>query len=580
MFSQEYNDARMDVKRYRRIVFFFARIIPQFVIVDLFFPRFGLRNWVNHSRPERLRKAARSFRLLAIQLGGVLIKVGQFLSARADVLPEEITSELAGLQDEVTPEKFSDIRMVLEKEFEASLTNFFSKFDETPLAAASLGQVHKAIIRKGDLNQPSDLQDQLDVVVKIQRPRIEEIISTDLAALRTVGNWLNLYKPIRRRINISALIDEFTRVLFAEIDYLAEGRNAEVFAQNFQDDPRVRIPSVVWSHTTRRILTLENVMGIKITDYAAIHTAGISRGDVASRLINTYLKQIFEDGFFHADPHPGNLFVYPTNAGHHDHVTEYSQLLGGVDWRLTFVDFGMVGRVPPTTLTGLREMLIAVGTQDVKRMVNAYQMLGILLPNANLDLIEKALAKAFESFWGKSMGELQSISYHEAAQFAGEFIELIYTLPFQVPHDLILLARAVGILSGICTGLDQEFNVWKHIAPFAEQMIAREGIFKFEEYFGQLKKMAMGFFQMPVKIDHILTKIEQGNIEVQAPEVSRQLNRLEMTFRQVVGGIVFGVLFLGGIQLYLAGLNIEGIVLFTMSGLSLFWVMLVGRRKV
>ena len=175
-------------------------------------------------------------------------------------------------------------------------------------------------------------------MVKVQRPNIENIIATDLAALRTVGRWLNYYPPIRKRANVPALLEEFTRTLYEEIDYLAEGRNAETFAANFKDHPGVLVPKVIWTHTAQRVLSLEDVQGIKITDYEAISAAGISRTEVASRLLDTYLQQIFQDGFFHADPHPGNLFVRVNPA-------DGTRLEKKPEWRLTFVDFGMVGRI-------------------------------------------------------------------------------------------------------------------------------------------------------------------------------------------------------------------------------------------
>ena len=240
---------------------------------------------------------------MAVQMGGVLIKMGQFLSARADVLPEEITSELSGLQDEVPPEDFNDIRKLAESELGAPLDEKYDGFNEEPLAAASLGQVHRARLQ---VRHAETSPDWIDVVVKIQRPDIEMIIATDLAALRTVSNWLMRYKPISRRADIPALLSEFSRVLYEEIDYLAEGRNAETFAENFKEVPGVRIPGVVWSLTTRRVLTLEDVYAIKITDYEQIVEAGINLDEVAERVFDIYLYQIFENGFFHADPHPGN----------------------------------------------------------------------------------------------------------------------------------------------------------------------------------------------------------------------------------------------------------------------------------
>ena len=298
--------------RYRRIIFFSARTLIGFIYWDLFLPWMGLRGWSRRTRVVRIRRSAVAFRKLAVQMGGVLIKVGQFLSTRVDVLPKEFTDELKGLQDEVPAERFADIRKIAELEYGCRLEEKFEYFNPQPLAAASLGQVHQARIRQ-DGAQNTVAQNGCnvtDVVVKIQRPNIQQIIDTDLAALRTVGEWLRRYPPIRRRADVPALIAEFAGILAEEVDYLAEGRNAELFAENFRGNPGIRVPCVIWSHTTKRALTLENVLAIKITDYEAISNSGISRAKVASRLLDTYMKQIFEDGFFHADPHPGNLFVY------------------------------------------------------------------------------------------------------------------------------------------------------------------------------------------------------------------------------------------------------------------------------
>jgi len=198
--------------RYRRIVFFFARVVASLIFWELVLPRVGLRGWSKRTRSERLRRIAVRFRALAIQMGGVLIKVGQFLSSRLDVMPEEITSELADLQDEVPPEKFADIRRVAEAELGAPLGERFAEFDERPLAAASLGQAHRARLHPQTFGV-SENPEGLTVVVKVQRLNIELLIATDLAALRTVGNWLRRYPPIRRRADVPALLAEFTRTL-------------------------------------------------------------------------------------------------------------------------------------------------------------------------------------------------------------------------------------------------------------------------------------------------------------------------------------------------------------------------------
>jgi len=438
-----------------------------------------------------------------------------------------------------------------------------------------LGQVHRARLLssspatapgEGASAQKSGRPDPpTQVVVKIQRPQIERIIAVDLAALRTIGGWLHRYGPIRRRVNIPVLLQEFTRILYEELDYLAEGRNAELFAENFQGDSQVRVPQVVWSHTTRRVLTLEDVYAIKITDYASIEAAGISRAEVADRLFHTYLKQVFEDGFFHADPHPGNLFVSPLPPK------------GGGDsssnpWQLTFVDFGMAGHMPKSMLAAARELAISVGTRDSHRMVQAYQKLGLLLPGADLALLERAENRFLEHFWGKSMAELTNISHAEMHELAIEFRELIYDMPFQIPQDLILLVRTVSILSGMCTGLNPAFNVWQGIEPFAQKLLAEESGTRWGQLLEEGERWGRILIGLPARLDGLLTQIERGELEVGTPDVSRAMARVEATMRRMVGGIVFAGLLVTASQLYLSGRMIPSLVLFGASAIALLWV--------
>lgn len=559
-------------KRYRLIVLYFARVTLSLLWWDAILPHLGLRRWSQRTRQARLLRIAVRYRALAIKMGGVLIKMGQFLSARVDVLPQVVTDELAGLQDEVPAENFEDILRLAEDELGASLNQRYLKFEQEPLAAASLGQVHRASLRISPPRaQHSEHENGTgpiaNVVVKVQRPNIEKIINTDLAALHTVGRWLQRYRPIRRRANVPALMDEFASILYEEIDYLAEGRNAETFAANFVGRADVRVPNVIWSHTTRRVLTLEDVFAIKITDYEAITAAGIDRAQVAKRLFDTYLEQIFQHEFFHADPHPGNLFV---------------EVLPGDEkpnWQLTFVDFGMVGRIPPNVRAGLREAVIAVGTQDAKRVVQAYKLLGMLLPHADLALIEQAEAAAFERFWGKSMSELADIDFSEMREFAGEFRELVYDMPFQVPQDLILLARTVAILSGMCTGLDPDFNVWQSIRPFAEELLAEEALGGWEFWRDEIVDLGKSLAMMPRRLDRVLGQIEQGKLVVRVPELTRHLRRLESGMRRMVGALIFAALLMGGVQLYIANWFVEGKILFGGALLSLVWAFTSGARK-
>ncbi|MGD0706959.1 MAG: AarF/ABC1/UbiB kinase family protein [Anaerolineaceae bacterium] len=548
-------------KRYFCILWFFGWTILGVIGWDLILPRLGLRRLSRSTRTRRMKTVAQHFRKLAVQMGGVMIKVGQFLSSRLDVLPREITDELSGLQDEVAPEPFEPIRALIESEFGAPLEQKFSDFDRIPLASASIGQVYCAHL----CATQADGTPCPSVVVKVQRPHIEEIVEVDLTALRIVGSWLQKYPPISKHVNVPKLLEEFSRSLYEEIDYIHEGKNAETFAENFKDDLNVRVPKVIWSHTTQRVLTLEDVGGIKITDYAAIEAAGIDRAEVATRLLNTYLKQVFEDGFFHADPHPGNLFVQAPDVG-----------AAPGDWKLTFVDFGMTGTLPEQTFKGLREVLISVGTQDAHRLVQAYEMLDVLLPGADVELLERASQRVFERLWGKSTTQMMSMHPEDAREFVDEFGDLLYEMPFQIPEHLILLGRCVSILSGMCSGLNPDFNVWESLAPYAGSLMEAEGGGKWETLLDEVGKMLQKLLALPAKTDSLLSRMEQGRLEVRTPTLTHEVERLNRSQRKTAGAVVFTAFLLGGVQLYVAGDVIPAAGFGAVAALTLLWV-LVGR---
>jgi predicted unusual protein kinase regulating ubiquinone biosynthesis (AarF/ABC1/UbiB family) len=528
---------------------------------DILLPRLGLRKLGRRSLRRRMRQAAASFRVLAIQMGGVMIKVGQFLSARLDVLPSDITDELAGLQDEVAPEPFENVRKVVESEFGESLEALFAEFDIQPRASASIGQVHGARLLSGEGNDATC--DGMSVVVKVQRPDIEKLVEVDLNALRMVGRWLMYYKPISKRANVPVILEEFSRSLHEEIDYLTEGKNAETFAENFANESEIWVPKVCWTRTTRRVLTLEDVQAIKITDYEAIDAAGVSRAEVADRLFDTYLKQIFEDRFFHADPHPGNLFVFPEPG---------DEARTNRTWKLVFVDFGMVGRVPSNLFDGLREGLIGLATQDSKRIIHAYQLMGILLPGADVETLEQMGDSLFERFWGKSTSEMMDMHPEEAHQFVQEFGEVLYDLPFQAPENMVLFVRCLGILSGLCTGLNPNFNLWLGLGPYADRLVAAEGKGKVQTVLKEVEKVLQTIISLPGRTERLFSRIEKGELRVQDPEGKKQLFRLNRSVRKLAGAVIFAALFMGAVQLYLAGVGVETWVVLAVSGLALIWV--------
>ncbi|MGE5248655.1 MAG: ABC1 kinase family protein [Bacteroidota bacterium] len=559
--------------RYLRILTFFVGVIGRLILWELIFRYVGLRPLVRRTRPSRLGREAARFRTLAIRMGGVMIKVGQFLSSRLDVLPPEITDTLADLQDEVPPENYEDIVRLAEAELGGSLTGKFEYFESQPLAAASLGQVHRARLR------PVAVQDGegtampfTDVVVKVQRPGIAAIVDVDLSALRRVGGWLMHYRPIREHADVPALLREFSATVYEEIDYIHEAGNAETFFENFEDDPGVHVPRIVRELSTLRVLTLEDVYAIKITDYNAITDAGIDRADVANRLLDTYLRQIFDDGFFHADPHPGNLFVTPLPAD------------GDADaprWQLTFVDFGMVGRVPDNLRLALRETVVALGTRDAARLIRSYQSLGFLLPGADTAALEQASAAIFDRFWGLSMSELRDVRPSEVRDIGHRMRDVMVSTPFQVPNNLLMLVRCIGILSGMCTGLDPDFNLWEQLEPYARKLVQQEAAeaFSFDKILNQLGDLARAAIALPSQASRVLAQAEAGGLLVQSPQVTRDLIRLGRSVDRLTAGVMFAALLFSGTMIFDAGHPAIGGVFFAGAAIALMWVLFGGQSR-
>ncbi len=553
--------------RYLRILTFFAGMIARFIYWELILRKIGFRQLAKRNRSERFRREAVRFRALALRMGGVMIKVGQFLSSRLDILPPEITDTLADLQDEVPSEKFEDIRQLAEHELGASLSEKFEWFDESPLAAASLGQVHRARL-KG-----SEDADFVNVVVKVQRPSIASIVTVDLSALQRVGGWLMRYRPVREHADVPALLREFSATVYEEIDYQKEAGNAETFFENFSDDKFVNVPRVVRSLSTLRVLTLEDVFAIKITDYDAITAAGIDRGEVARKLLDTYLEQIFEDGFFHADPHPGNLFITPLPPAK-------GKKTKSVRWQLTFVDFGMVGRVPENLRKGLRETVVAIGTRDAARLIKSYKELGFLLPGADTQALEQASAAVFDRFWGMSMSELKNVRPNEVRDIGHKVRDVMVETPFQVPNDLLMLVRTVAILSGMCTGLDPNFNLWEQLSPYAGKLVQEEAssAFNLDNILKQVGDVVQAFIALPSQASRVLAQMESGGLVVQSPQVTREVRTLGRSVDRLTGGVVFAAFLVSGVMLLNSGNAQLGGGLLGAAGATLLWVMFGGRK--
>lgn len=576
--------------RYRRILAFAARVLVQTWWFELALPRLGLTGVAESSRERRMRTLAQRFHVLAVELGGLMIKVGQFMSSRLDVLPPEITAELAGLQDEVPAVPVDRIRVLAEAELGVPLERAFASFDETPLAAASLGQAHRARLSDED----AAVTGFADVVVKVQRPGIDQVVATDLAALRRVGGWLRRIRFVADRVDAPALVEEFAQTSLEEIDYLHEAAAAERFAENFAGDPRVDAPAVAWERTTRRVLTLADVTAIKINDVDALRAAGIDPADVARVFAEVMFDQLFTHGFVHADPHPGNIFVTPHRAGGVGMPGAAPPVPGsatgaappvpgsatGADaahpaWRLTFIDFGMMAEVPEGIRHGLRTLFIAAASRDGKGMVAAAQEIGVLMPSAENRELERALSALFARFGGMGFAELRDVDPREFQGFAEEFGDTMRSLPVQLPEGLLLLIRAVSLTSGMCSGLDPQFNIWESIEPYATRLLADESGNLVRDLSQQAMSNAGILWRLPKRIDDIITRVDEGSVTFDTSRIERRLDRIDGLVRRGVSALLFAALLIGGAVVLTAN-PVLGTVLMSVSALPLLHALFAG----
>lgn len=525
-------NARALKSRYRRIMRFATFALVQSWWFELFLPQIGLGRFVAKGRIKRVTRLARKFHDLAADLGGLMIKLGQFLSSRLDILPVEITREFEGLQDEVKPEKFEEILDQIERELGLPASQAFEYFEQTPLAAASLGQAHRATLSPAlaiDLGYS-------DVVVKVLRPGIEEIVNVDIKALRKVGIILSKVKLVSKRADAPALVEEFAETSYQEIDYLNEAKNLERFKANFEGDKRVRVPEIVWERTARRVMSLSDVTAIKITDIESLEAAGIDPNAVAAELARVTFEQFFVTGFFHADPHPGNIFVKPAQADE------------DLDFSLTFIDFGMMGEITDEVRVNLQKLLFALASRDPRASLEATQRLNFLLPSADTYELEKALETLFDRFGGLGVADLIQTDPKEIRDLALQYSQLIRSLPFQLPENYLLLFRSLSLISGVTSSLNKNFNLWDAVDPFARTLLSQGGGL-LKSFGAQALDVLTTLVRLPQKLDALASKVDRGDLISRSPATEKRLRTLDSSIRRATSGIIFSTLLISGILL-------------------------------
>lgn len=431
-----------------------------------------------------------AFREAAMELGVLMIKLGQFLSSRPDLLPEKAITTLRSLQDEVPPAPFTHVVQVIESELGKPVEEIFSILERKCTAAASLGQVHKAVLASTGET----------VAVKIQHPHSDQLVRIDLSALKFVI-WV-----ITRVVNMNDCIDlmgvyhEFQRTVYEEIDYLQEAAHAKRFKEMFRDDPSVYIPRVYDQYLSRRVLVLEWIDGIKVNDYTTLDAAGINRLEVARRMVCAYFYQFFKMGFFHADPHPGNIFVKTGSTGDEPIVT--------------FIDFGMVGSLTQDMKRGMKDAFLAFITRDARSLVNALSQLGFIDTGADLASLERAIALMIERYYGMTLGEMSELDIPEMLQ---DVQSLLHEQSFHIPAQFAFTGRAVGTLVGISTGLAPEFDFVEIATPYARKFLGldAEGAEQILKHlFSQMLDAGRAWLSLPRSLEQVMTKLETGQIEV------------------------------------------------------------------
>ena len=464
------------------------------------------------TQPEHLRMALE-------EMVTTFIKLGQILSTRADLLPPEYLVELTKLQDAAPPVALEAVQQALVVELSQPIQTAFAFFDPEPLAAASIGQAHAAT-----------LPDGTEVVVKIRRPGVLEQVEEDLEILQHLAATATRHWEFASRYDLIGLAQEFSETLRSELDYIREGRSAERFAANFADDPKIHIPRVFWETTTTRVLTLERIRGTKINDLAGLDELGIDRPALAEYATNVVLKMVCEDGFFHADPHPGNFFIES-------------------DGRIGLIDFGMIGRVDERTQELLADLLVAISNQDVDRLVDVFLDLGVTRKRVNRELLRRDVDHLLSVYWGRPLKEIK------IGPLLNDVFVVMRSHHLHLPSNLALLLKTVIMIEGLGANLDPEFHLATALAPYTQHLVLRQ--YSPTRWIPRLGRATIDLarlgVEMPQQLRRMMAAMERGNLQVgMRPEgFDPLIDRFERISNRIVLGVVAAA-FINGLAVLLS----------------------------
>jgi len=465
-------------------------------------------------------------RLALEDLGPTFIKFGQLLSTRPDLVPEEYIRELQKLQDTAPTISIEDVRKVIREELGADPEAAFAAFDEKPLAAASLGQVHTALLHDGS-----------QVIVKVQRPDIKDQIDIDLQIMFRLARLLEQVSERARTYGAAEIVDEFSLVIHEELDYLREGRNTDRLRENMSDVPGIRVPIVHWELTTPRVLTLERIPGIKITDVAELRTAGHDTKKLAHILSSAFLEQIFVDGFFHADPHPGNIIVTPTSE-------------------IALVDVGEVGRLDAENKAGALRLLIAFRNQDTRRFAETVISLGISRGDVNLSHLTQDLQRILRGYYDLPARNVN------IGMILTRTMEVSARHRVRLPTSFVLVGKVLADIDGINRQLDPDFNFTDAARPYITRGARSE--FEAESLKTDFYRVAMDLrsllFSLPEHINELMRRAVEGNLRLEFKHIglAELIAKLDKMGTRVSASLLVAAIIIGSSLLVLAGKGPKG----------------------
>ncbi len=474
-----------------------------------------------------------------LDLGPTFIKLGQALSTRADLLPLEYVQALGKLQDKVPQFDGDEAIAIVEAELNAPIYSLYREFNPIPLAAASLGQVHKARLHTGE-----------DVVVKVQRPGLERLFNLDFKVLGQLVRFCDRFLPWTKQYDLAAIYQEFVSILYQEIDYIQEALNADRFRYNFRDHPRILVPKIYPNYTTKRVLTMDYMPGIKISDRQSLEACGINLKEVNQLGICCYLKQLLQDGFFQADPHPGNMAV--------------SQ-----DGNLIFYDFGMMAEVQPINKDQMVRTFFAFLKKDTDQVIDTLMDMGLIEPVADMMPVRRVTQFLLEKFSEKPV-ELQ-----EFTEMRSELYALYEQQPFRLPAKMTFILKALTTLDGVARTLDPQYNLLLAAKPFVSSLAVAKGQ---GSALGELAKQAKDFLVFKVRqispaqnsTRQLAAQLEQREHQLYAStqEHKRRVENLRWGIRSLGYTCLAGFPLLIGIMLWMAALPNWAIASFVLAGLG------------